>query len=70
LAKSLAILGFIPGVIVATGLLTGMKAATSLPLAMTADMAIMVFLGTLVACSLSGAIATRRLVSADPADLF
>lgn len=69
-ALILAILGFIPGVIVATALLTGMKAATSLPLAMTADMAIMVFFGTLVACSLSGAIATRRLVSADPADLF
>ena len=44
--------------------------ATSLPLAMTMEMAIMVFVGTLLACFLSGAIATRRLVSADPADLF
>lgn len=69
-ALILAVLGFVPGVIVASGLLTGMKAATSLPLAMTVEMSIMVFVGTLVACSLSGAIATRRLVSADPADLF
>jgi putative ABC transport system permease protein len=29
-----------------------------------------VFVGTLVACALSGAIATRRLAAADPADLF
>jgi putative ABC transport system permease protein len=34
------------------------------------SMAGMVFVGTLVACSVSGAIATRRLASADPADLF
>lgn len=69
-ALILAVLGFIPGFIVATGLLAGMKAATTLPLAMTAGMAGMVFVGTLVACSISGAIATRRLASADPADLF
>ena len=69
-ALILAILGFIPGFIVATGLLAGMKKATTLPLAMTGSMAAMVFVGTLVACSLSGAIATRRLAAADPADLF
>ncbi len=69
-ALILAILGFVPGIIVGSGLLAGMKVATSLPLAMTMEMAVMVFVGTLLACSLSGAIATRRLVSADPADLF
>ncbi|MBL4750337.1 MAG: FtsX-like permease family protein [Amylibacter sp.] len=69
-ALILAILGFIPGFFVASGLLVGMKAATGLPLAMTASMAVMVFIGTLIACSLSGAIATRRLATADPADLF
>jgi putative ABC transport system permease protein len=69
-ALILAILGFIPGFIVASGLLVGMKRATTLPLAMTWEMAAMVFAGTLVACSLSGAIATRRLAAADPADLF
>jgi putative ABC transport system permease protein len=69
-ALILAVLGFIPGFAVATALLAGMKKATTLPLAMTGEMAAMVFVGTLVACSLSGAIATRRLVAADPADLF
>jgi len=37
---------------------------------MTGGMALSVFLGSLVAASLSGAIATRRLAAADPADLF
>lgn len=69
-ALILAILGFVPGFIVASGLLAGMNKATGLPLAMTASMAMMVFFGTLVACAISGAIATRRLASADPADLF
>lgn len=69
-ALVLAVLGFIPGFIVASGLLIGMKQATTLPLAMTWTMAAMVFVGTLVACSLSGALATRRLAAADPADLF
>ncbi len=69
-ALILAVLGFIPGFIVAYGLLAGMKIATNLPLEMTANMAVMVFIGTLVACTISGAIATRRLASADPADLF
>ncbi len=69
-ALILAVLGFIPGFLIASGLLVGMKKATALPLAMTWNMAAMVFVGTLFACSLSGAIATRRLAAADPADLF
>ncbi|PKP85757.1 MAG: ABC transporter permease [Alphaproteobacteria bacterium HGW-Alphaproteobacteria-2] len=69
-ALILAILGFVPGFAVASALLAGMAKATTLPLAMTSGMAVMVFFGTLAACSLSGAIATRRLASADPADLF
>ena len=69
-ALILAVFGFVPGVLVGTGLLAGMKKATNLPLAMTWDMAVLVLIGTLVACSLSGAIATRRLAAADPADLF
>lgn len=69
-ALILAILGFIPGFAVASALLAGMAKATTLPLEMTSTMAVLVFFGTLAACSLSGAIATRRLASADPADLF
>jgi putative ABC transport system permease protein len=69
-ALILALLGFIPGFAVASALLAGMAKATNLPLEMTSAMAVMVFLGTLAACAISGAIATRRLASADPADLF
>jgi putative ABC transport system permease protein len=69
-ALVLGMLGFVPGLAVASLLLWAMASATTLPLAMTAGMAVTVFIGTVIACSLSGAIATRRLVAADPADLF
>lgn len=66
----LAIFGFIPGFLVSIGLYAALVSVTGLPVEMEAGRAILVFLGTLAACSLSGAIATRRLASADPADLF
>lgn len=66
----LAVFGFVPGFIVSMGLYAGLVSVTGLPVAMNASRAILVFLGTLTACSLSGAIATRRLANADPADLF
>lgn len=69
-ALVLGIMGFIPGLIVGTTILTLMGSITTLPLAMTPFMAISVFGGTLVFSALSGAIATRRLAAADPADLF
>ena len=37
---------------------------------MTPSMALSVFLGTIAFSAISGAIATRRLAAADPADLF
>lgn len=69
-ALVLGIMGFIPGLIVGTTILTVMGKITTLPLAMTPSMALVVFLGTIVFSALSGAIATRRLAAADPADLF
>lgn len=69
-AMILATFGFVPGVIVAAGLLVFLNNMTGLPIEMTVNTAIMVFFGTLAACALSGAIATRRLVNADPAELF
>jgi len=47
-----------------------MGKVTTLPLGMTPSMAVSVFLGTVVFSVVSGAIATRRLAAADPADLF
>ncbi|HSF63776.1 MAG TPA: FtsX-like permease family protein [Paracoccaceae bacterium] len=69
-ALVLGILGFLPGFVVGTTILTVMGKITTLPLEMTPAMAVTVFLGTIVFSTLSGAIATRRLAAADPADLF
>jgi putative ABC transport system permease protein len=69
-ALVLGLLGFLPGLAVGTAILTLMGKATTLPLAMTPGMAVTVFLGTVVFSVLSGVIATRRLASADPAELF
>ena len=69
-ALVLGVLGFIPGLIVGTTILTVMGKVTTLPLSMTPMMAATVFVGTIVVSSLSGAIATRRVAAADPADLF
>jgi putative ABC transport system permease protein len=69
-ALVLGIMGFIPGLVVGTTILTLMGKITTLPLGMTPSMAMTVFFGTIVFSALSGAIATRRLGAADPADLF
>lgn len=69
-ALVLGVMGFIPGLIVGTAILTLMGKITTLPLGMSLSMALSVFVGTVVFSALSGAIATRRLAAADPADLF
>ncbi|QOF72453.1 FtsX-like permease family protein [Aminobacter sp. SR38] len=69
-ALILGVFGFIPGLIVGTTILTIMAKVTTLPLSMTLVMAASVFVGTIAVSSLSGAIATRRVAAADPADLF
>ncbi|MBP9185440.1 MAG: FtsX-like permease family protein, partial [Fuscovulum sp.] len=69
-ALVLGVMGFVPGLAVGTTILTVMGKITTLPLAMTPTMAVTVFLGTVVFSALSGAVATRRLAAADPADLF
>lgn len=66
----LAVFGFIPGFVVSLGLYAGLSVVTNLPVSMDVSRAILVFLGTLAACTISGAIATRRLAGADPAELF
>jgi putative ABC transport system permease protein len=66
----LAVFGFIPGFFASMALYAGLGAVTGLPVTMEASRAILVLFGTLAACSVSGAIATRRLTKADPADLF
>ncbi|MFQ6538214.1 MULTISPECIES: ABC transporter permease DevC [Aphanothece] len=69
-ALILAALGFIPGALMPLWLYAVAAKATSLPIAMTLQRAVVVFVLTLVMCLASGAIATRRLQAADPAELF
>jgi putative ABC transport system permease protein len=69
-ALLLAVLGYIPGFAVAVGLYHVTHIATLLPIGMTLNRAITVFVLTVVMCSASGAIAMRKLQSADPADVF
>ncbi|HEY9735365.1 MAG TPA: FtsX-like permease family protein, partial [Trichocoleus sp.] len=66
----LAILGFLPGYLTSLGLYQVLTALTRIPLMMRTSVALKVFILTLVMCNLSGAIAMRRLRSADPADVF
>jgi putative ABC transport system permease protein len=69
-ALLLAILGFLPGFILSFGLYQVTYAATMLPIFMKMDRAIKVWILTVIMCSVSGAIAIRKLRSADPADVF
>ncbi len=69
-ALIMACLGFIPGVTVSAGLYFVTRNATYLPIAMTLTRSLFVFLVTLLMCTVSGMIATRKLQQADPADSF
>ncbi|KJH70200.1 ABC transporter permease DevC [Aliterella atlantica] len=69
-ALILAILGFMPGFGFAMVQYTMARNATLLPIAMTARRAITVIILTILMCFISGAIAVRKLRSADPADIF
>jgi putative ABC transport system permease protein len=66
----MAALGFIPGVTVSLGLYALTRNATNLPVYMTLARAIQVQIMTIIMCMISGAIATRKVQSADPADMF
>jgi putative ABC transport system permease protein len=66
----LAFLGFIPGLGVSMGVYFFAAQATALPIYMTLSRAITVLILTIFMCLISGAIATRKLQSADPADMF
>jgi putative ABC transport system permease protein len=66
----LAILGFLPGAAISTGLYALTRNATNLPLYMTVARAVQVQVLTIIMCMISGAVATRKVQSADPADMF
>jgi putative ABC transport system permease protein len=69
-ALILSIVGFFPGMFAAVGLYTITRNATNLPLIMTVARATTVLILTMIMCTISGAIAVRKLRAADPADMF
>ncbi|MEO0458352.1 MAG: ABC transporter permease DevC [Cyanobacteria bacterium P01_A01_bin.114] len=69
-ALILSILGFFPSLVVSIGLYQLTAAATALSIVMPVSRAVFILAMTVVMCGLSGAIATRRLQAADPADVF
>lgn len=69
-ATILAVLGYLPGVAAVWWLYGKAAAATSLPLHITADRALTVFLMTLAMCALSALLAVRKVWRLDPAEVF
>ncbi len=69
-AVILAVAGYVPGFIVAIGLYGLTREATNLPMVMSPPRLILVFMLTVIMCSLSGLISVRRAVTTDPAEVF
>lgn len=69
-ALILSILGYIPGFALCLGLYDMTRNATLLPIFMTFSRASTVIILTIFMCVISGAIAMRKVQSADPADIF
>ncbi len=69
-AALLAVLGYIPGFIATIGMYQLLTTLTKLQLVMELGLALNVFMITLVMCLISAAIASNKLRSADPADVF
>ncbi len=69
-AAILAVLGYLPGVAIVYWLYGKAAEATNLPLYLTQERALTVFLMTLAMCAVSGLLAVRRVRRLDPADVF
>ncbi|MEH2176888.1 ABC transporter permease DevC [Nostoc sp.] len=69
-ALLLAVLGYFPGIVFALFMYSSARNATLLPVFMSFERAVMVLILTMLMCIISGAIAVRKLRSADPADIF
>ncbi|MGH7804272.1 MAG: ABC transporter permease DevC [Candidatus Binatia bacterium] len=69
-AAILATLGFVPGFLVSTWLYRLTEDATRMPLRMNVELAATVFGLMFLMCTLSGALALRKVRTADPAEIF
>jgi putative ABC transport system permease protein len=66
----LAVIGFIPGFLLSLGLYQLTESVIYIPLPMPPEKVAMVFVMILVMCIFSGALAMRKMRSANPADMF
>jgi putative ABC transport system permease protein len=66
----LSVFGYIPGTLVAAGVYWLAWKATNLPMQMTLERGVGIFVATVVMCAGSGLLAVRKLNQADPADVF
>ncbi len=69
-ALILAVLGFIPGVLISNGFYSVARSATLLPILFKISRAKLILVLTIIMCIVSGSIALRKLRQADPADIF
>jgi putative ABC transport system permease protein len=69
-AVLLAVLGFIPSLGIGYGIYKLVEVASGLPMRVTVDRAGSVLAMTAVMCLFAGVLAVRRLLEADPAELF
>jgi putative ABC transport system permease protein len=69
-ALILSVIGFIPGLIASFFIYDMSNAATGMPITMSLQRAILVFILTLTMCMISAFVAMRKLKKADPATLF
>jgi putative ABC transport system permease protein len=69
-AVILAVLGYLPGLLVSAQLYRLTVRATSLPMRLEAGVSLMVLGLTILMCGASGLLALRKVQEADPADIF
>ena len=69
-ATVLAVVGYIPGMLIALGLYEVTRYYAMIPIGMTATRGVSVLVASVVMCAVSGFAALSKLHAADPADLF
>lgn len=69
-ALFIAVLGYVPGFLLTIIAYEFAKDMTLLPFVMTFNRAVLVLVGTMFMCLVSGASAVKKLKAADPADIF
>lgn len=69
-ALMLSVFGFLPALGLAVLLYSQAEQATQLPIAMTLERAVTVFVVTVAMCAFSGMLAIRKLKGLDPAEVF